>query len=84
MKVELFRGTMAGAVEKMRRLTDVMQAVDTACRCRVSGWWCAALQHCSTAALQPSYLVLDPVKLQPGLQLQAERGDGGDLQRGGC
>ena len=26
MKVELLRGTMAGAVEKMRRLTDVMQA----------------------------------------------------------
>ena len=43
------------------------------------------VQHCSTAALlQPSYLVLDPVKLQPGLQLQAERGDGGDLQQGGC
>ena len=40
----------------------------------------AALQHCSTTAA--SYLVLDPVKLQPGLQLQAERGDGGDLQRG--
>ena len=41
------------------------------------------VEHCSTAALlQPSYLVLDPVKLQPGLQLQAERGDGGDLQQG--
>ena len=47
MKAELLRGTMAGAVEKMRRLTDVMQA---------SGYCvpvpCLWLVVCSTAALQ--------------------------------